>query len=93
MKLYKLTVEYAIVVAAEDDSSTQAVEHNATHYMMQGAENIISHFPDNVLAEEIKCVDDLPSGWTGSELPFLPPGHYTGDAHTIAMMLGLTHKK
>jgi hypothetical protein len=93
MKLYKLTVEYSIVVAAPDNSSTHSVESNATHYMMQGASDIISHFPDNVLAEEIKAIADLPERWTGEELPFLPPGHYSDEERTISMMLGLTHKK
>jgi hypothetical protein len=75
MKLYKLTTEYTIVVAAEDDSTVSTVENNAVHYMMQGADDIVSHVPDNVLAEEIKSIDDIPEHWSCEALPFVPPGY------------------
>jgi hypothetical protein len=89
MKLYKLTVEYTIVVAARDSSTANTVENDATHYMMQGADDIISHFPDNVLAEEIKTIDDLPEKWVGEALPFMPPGFHTTAELSIKDILEL----
>jgi hypothetical protein len=93
MKLYKLTVEYAIVVAAEDGEEACSVEDNAVHYMMQGADDILSHPPDNALAEEIKSENDLPSQWIADALPFTSAGLDHDESNlTIRQILELSNR-
>jgi hypothetical protein len=93
MKLYKLTVEYAIVVAAEDEKGLREIEDNAVHYMLQGADDILSHPPDNALAEEIKSEEDLPAQWIVDALPFTSAGLDHEESNlTIRQILELSNK-
>ena len=70
MKLYKLTVEYQIVVAAEDNATASSVENNAQNYMLVNVDDIVTFAPDNALAEEVITEAELPSVWLPECLPF-----------------------
>ena len=67
-KLYKLTVEYHLVVAAE---SLEDAEQNANTTMMLNANYVLTddHLR-HAAAEEIRDSGDLPAGWDVNCLPY-----------------------
>ena len=73
-KLYKLTVEYQIVVAAE---SLKDAEQNAHATMVTHTDSILA--TENmscVVAEEISDSGGLPDGWTVECLPYTKYSSY-----------------
>lgn len=67
-KIYKLTVEYQFVVAAE--SIDDAEKNAATTMLVHANELLADTYVHNVVAEEIRDGGDLPSGWYPQCLPF-----------------------
>jgi hypothetical protein len=74
-KLYKLTVEYQIVVAAE---SVKDAEKSASEIMITHANDILlTENVGYVLAEPISDAGDLPKSWTTNCLPYTKYSSYT----------------
>lgn len=60
VRLYKISVSYELVVAAEDDADAVSVGiDNLEQALRDSAEQ-----PD-LSVEDITCLDDLPNGWRG----------------------------
>ena len=66
-KLYKLTVEYTLVVAAE---TIRDVEASTKDIMSVHADNIFKEDPTNVDVEFIPNDGALPEGWEPECLPY-----------------------
>lgn len=73
-KLYKLTVEHTIVVAAE---SHEDVEKHVKDILTIHADNIIGEGPSNFDAELITNDGELPYGWEPACLPYTRYSHVT----------------
>lgn len=69
-KLYKVTVEKQIVVAAEAELSRAEVELSIPNLMVIHDTSLIQEPNSFVLAEEINDTGDLPEGWTTNALPY-----------------------
>ena len=74
-KLYKLAVEYHLVVAAE---SLEDAEQNASTTMMLNANYVLTDDDHlrHAAAEEIRDSGDLPAGWDVNCLPYTKYTHY-----------------
>ena len=69
-KLYKVTVEKQIVVAAYAELSRAEVELSIPNLSVIHDTSLMQEPNSFVLAEEIKDPGDLPEGWTVGALPY-----------------------
>jgi hypothetical protein len=70
-KLYKLTVEYTLVISAE---SQEDAENSVKDIVFVNADYIFREDPTNFVVEPIHNAGDLPEGW---ELECLPYDKYS----------------
>lgn len=84
-KLYKVTIEKQIVVAAPAKLSRGEVECSIHNVQVIHADSLIYEPNSFVLAEEIKDLGELPEGWTAEALPYF-------NASSIVMPKELVNK-
>lgn len=66
-KLYKLTLEYTLVISAE---SLEDAEQSVKDIVFVNADYIFHEDPTNFDVEPIRNEGDLPEGWDGQCLPY-----------------------
>jgi hypothetical protein len=66
-KLYKLTVEYTLVISAE---SQEDAEKSVKDILFVNADHIFREEPTNVDVEPIRDSGSFPAGWDDNCLPY-----------------------